>query len=140
MEKLMKRVYAPPPPVTSRYGHSSSPISPSSARAPFPDHADVPCADRVGECLANSEFYGSKPTIFCNRLVQALEEQLWELAVTVRDQDSKQGLALSRCARLRRVLDLRMYDIMLLRVRTRLVWGGTAEDSSSQHEDCQNGI
>ncbi|CAM9600055.1 unnamed protein product [Laminaria digitata] len=55
---------------------------------------------------------------------KALERSLWDLAILVRNQDRGQKVALRRCERLRRVLDLRIYEVLLLHVRTRLLWDG----------------
>lgn len=57
-----------------------------------------------------------------------LEQGLWDLAILVRNQDRGQKVALRRCERLRRVLDLRIYEVLLLHVRTRLVWDGIKYD------------
>lgn len=60
--------------------------------------------------------------------LQALEQSVWDLAVLVRDQDRGQKVPLRRCERLRRVLDLRIYELLLLHVRTRLLWDGIRAD------------
>lgn len=57
-----------------------------------------------------------------------LERSLWNLAILVRNQDRGQKVALRRCERLRRVLDLRIYEVLLLHVRTRLLWDGIKDD------------
>lgn len=57
-----------------------------------------------------------------------LEQSLWDLAILVRNQDRGKKVALRRCERLRRVLDLRIYEVLLLHVRTRLVWDGIKDD------------
>lgn len=49
----------------------------------------------------------------------------------VREQDSGQRLALRRCEGLRRVLDMRIYELLLLHVRTQLIWDGIDIDSRS---------
>lgn len=64
-----------------------------------------------------------------------LEDQLWDLAVLVRDQDSGNGLDLNRRGRLRRLLDLRVYEILLLHVRTRLIRDGII----AHHEETGGG-
>lgn len=61
--------------------------------------------------------------------MQVLEKQLWDLAILVREQDCGQGLALRRCERLRRVLDLRVYEVLLLHVRTQIIWHGLGDDA-----------
>lgn len=57
-----------------------------------------------------------------------LKDQLWKLSLLVRgqdrDRDRRQGLALKRRDRLRRALDLRVYEIILLLVRTKLLRDG----------------
>lgn len=61
--------------------------------------------------------------------MQVLEKQLWELAILVRQQECGEGLALRRCERLRRVLDLRVYEVLLLHVRTQIIWHGLGDDA-----------
>lgn len=61
--------------------------------------------------------------------MQVLEKQLWDLAILVREQDRGQGLALRRCESLRRVLDLRVYEVLLLHVRTHIIWHGADDDA-----------
>ncbi|CAM9617578.1 unnamed protein product, partial [Ectocarpus fasciculatus] len=64
--------------------------------------------------------------------IKALEQQLWDLAMLVRGPDLKdrwhgerhQGLALNRRELLRRTLDVRVFEVLLLYVRTRLIWDG----------------
>lgn len=49
----------------------------------------------------------------------------------VRRQDQApqhQRLPLNRCERLRRTLDVRIYEVLLLHVRTRLIWDGIGND------------
>lgn len=73
---------------------------------------------------------------------QVLEDQLWKLAVLVREQDRGQGLALKRADRLRRVLDLRVYDILVLHLRTQLLRDGvdfTVSDTSHGREVAPEG-
>lgn len=57
-----------------------------------------------------------------------LKDQLWKLSLLVRgqdrDRDRGQGLDLKRRDRLRRTLDLRVYEILLLLVRTQLLRDG----------------
>ena len=57
-----------------------------------------------------------------------LERSLWNLALLVRNQDRGQKVPLRRCERLRQVLDLRIYEVLLLHVRTRLLWDGIKDD------------
>jgi len=62
---------------------------------------------------------------------QALEDQLWSLAILVREQgqgDRRASLPLGRCDRLRRALDVRVYEVLLLHVRTQLIWDGLGDD------------
>lgn len=73
---------------------------------------------------------------------QVLEDQLWRLALLVREQDRGQGLALKRTDRLRRVLDLRVYEIFLVHVRTQLLQDGvdfTVADSSRERAAATEG-
>ncbi|CAM9589536.1 unnamed protein product, partial [Ectocarpus sp. 4 AP-2014] len=62
--------------------------------------------------------------------IKALEQQLWDLAMLVRGPDRRrhrerhQGLSLNRCELLRRTLDVRVFEVLLLYTRTQLIWDG----------------
>lgn len=65
---------------------------------------------------------------------QVLETQLWGLAMLVREQgqeDHRQPIPLNRCERLRRSLDVRIYEVLLLHVRTRMIWDGVDDDGDN---------
>lgn len=69
---------------------------------------------------------------------QMLEKQLWGLAMLVREQhqqDRRPPIPLNRCGRLRRTLDVRIYEVLLLHVRTRMIWDGLDADGDSSDGD-----
>lgn len=69
---------------------------------------------------------------------QVVENQLWSLAMLVREQDQeeyRQPLPLSRCDRLRRTLDVRIYELLLLHVRTRMIWDGVDGNSHNRNSE-----
>lgn len=68
---------------------------------------------------------------------QVLEQQVWDLAMLVRGQGEEPQhqqhvLPLRRCERLRRTLDARIYEVLLLHVRTRLIWDGFIGDDDDE--------
>lgn len=70
---------------------------------------------------------------FVSPLTQVIEEHLWRLAILVRDQSRGPPIALNRRDFLRRIVDLRMYEILLLHVRTQIIWDGV---DHSGHTGC----
>lgn len=79
--------------------------------------------------------------------MKALEQHLWDLAMLVRGPDLKdrghrerhQGLALNRCELLRRTLDVRVYEVLLLYTRTRLIWDGIDNDDDDDKDGNEGG-
>ncbi|CAB1117240.1 unnamed protein product [Ectocarpus sp. CCAP 1310/34] len=77
--------------------------------------------------------------------IKALEQQLWDLAMLVRGPDLRghcerhQGLALNRCELLRRTLDVRVFEVLLLYMRTRLIWDGIDNDDDDNDHDGNGG-
>lgn len=68
---------------------------------------------------------------------QALEKKLWGLAMLVREQDQEDRgppVPLHRCERLRRTLDVRIYEVLLLHVRTRMIWDGLDDDGDGNDD------
>lgn len=63
---------------------------------------------------------------------QMVEDRLWELAILVREQDRGKGLALRRNEHMRRVLDMRVYELLLLQLRMQLIWDGVQTALSSR--------
>ncbi|CAN0294888.1 unnamed protein product [Ectocarpus sp. 12 AP-2014] len=78
--------------------------------------------------------------------IKALEQQLWDLAMLVRGPDLRghgerhQGLALNRCELPRRTLDVRVFEVLLLYTRTRLIWDGIDnDDDDNDHDGIEGG-
>lgn len=70
---------------------------------------------------SNLDTYGFFPAPYESQMV---EDRLWELSILVREQDRGKGLALRRNEYMRRVLDMRVYELLLLQLRTQLIWDG----------------
>lgn len=55
----------------------------------------------------------------------------------VRRQDQAlehRPIPLNRCEHLRRTLDVRIYEVLLLHVRTRLIWDGISDDGDDDDD------